>query len=356
MHYLGSDIRGKTPEQLAYGKRADAQVVGSYDAIRWVPEAEVIPPGVDLSRIEPVPPSDRVRPLIVHAPSSRRRKGSEHVIAAVEGLDADLELVEGLHHDEAFERYRAADIVVDQLNAGWYGLFAIEAMALGKPVVTFLHDEAVRLTEEAFGTRVPIVSATAETLRETLRPLVADAAAAASSAPLHAPTSSACTTSSGSPTACSISTLGSEQWSRPPHLHDQARRAGGLGRGVARARAAAAATPRLRGAGRVGKRGGEHVHLAARLRRPRGDRRRERRLLRVARAHRDRSRPGAPHRGGAAAAGARARADGARSPDETTRPPLGRTGSAGSSRACSPSSCCRSTRATSTPRISAPSA
>ncbi len=49
-------------------------------------------------------------------------------------------------------------------------------MALGKPVVTFLHDEAVRRTEEAFGIRVPIVSATAETLRETLRPLVADAA------------------------------------------------------------------------------------------------------------------------------------------------------------------------------------
>ena len=176
MHYLGSDIRGKTPEELAYGKRAGAQVIGSYDAIRWVPEAEVIPPGVDLSRIQPAPPSDRARPLIVHAPSSRRRKGTEHVLAAVEGLDADLELVEGLHHEEAFERYRAADIVVDQLNAGWYGLFAIEAMALGKPVVTFLHDEAVCRTEEAFGTRVPIVSATADTLREALRPLVADAA------------------------------------------------------------------------------------------------------------------------------------------------------------------------------------
>ncbi|MDX6397895.1 MAG: hypothetical protein QOJ43_1303 [Gaiellaceae bacterium] len=176
MHYLGSDIRGKTPEQLAYGKKADAQVVGSYDAIRWVPEAEVIPPGIDLARIRPEPPSDRERPLIVHAPSSRRRKGTEHVLAAVEGLDADLELVEGLHHDEAFERYRAADIVVDQLNAGWYGLFAIEAMALGKPVVTFLHDEAVRRTEEATGARVPLVSATAETLREALRPLVADAA------------------------------------------------------------------------------------------------------------------------------------------------------------------------------------
>ena len=176
MHYLGSDIRGKTPEQLAYGRLADAQIVGSYDAVRWVPEAEVIPPGVDLGRIDPAPPADRERPLIVHAPSSRRRKGTEHVLAAVEGLDADLELVEGLHHDDAFERYRAADIVVDQLNAGWYGLFAIEAMALGKPVVTFLHEEAVRRTGEAFGTRVPIVSATAGTLREALRPLVADAA------------------------------------------------------------------------------------------------------------------------------------------------------------------------------------
>jgi glycosyltransferase involved in cell wall biosynthesis len=176
MHYLGSDIRGKTPDQLAYGKKADAEIVGSYDAIRWVPDAEVIPPGVDLLAIAPAPPSERERPLIVHAPSSRRRKGSEHVIAAVEGLDADLELVEGLRHDAAFERYRAADIIVDQLNAGWYGLFAIEAMALGKPVVTFLHDEAVRRTEEAFGVRVPIVSATAETLREALRPLVADAA------------------------------------------------------------------------------------------------------------------------------------------------------------------------------------
>ncbi len=156
--------------------QAGAQIVGSYDANRWVPEAEVIPPGIDLSRFIPAPPSDRRRPVILHAPSSRSRKGTEHVIAAVEGLDADLEIVEGLHHEEAFERFRNADIVVDQLNAGWYGLFAIECMALGKPVVTFLHDEAVRRTEEAFGTTVPLVSATAETLRERLRPLVTDAA------------------------------------------------------------------------------------------------------------------------------------------------------------------------------------
>jgi glycosyltransferase involved in cell wall biosynthesis len=176
MHYLGSDIRGKSPAELAFGRKAGTQLVGSYDAIRWVPEAEVIPPGIDVGSIDPAyPPTDRKRPVILHAPSSRRRKGTEHVVAACDGLDADLVLVEGLHHDEAFERYREADIVVDQLNAGWYGLFAIECMALGKPVVAFLLDEAVRRSETAFGTRVPIVNATKEDLRNRIEPLVASA-------------------------------------------------------------------------------------------------------------------------------------------------------------------------------------
>jgi glycosyltransferase involved in cell wall biosynthesis len=175
-HFLGSDIRGKPPEALAYAARADACVVGSYDASRWVPDAAVIPPGIDLARFPHVPPSDRSRPLIVHAPSSRRRKGTEHVIAACEGLDADLEIVEGLHHDEARERYEAADIVVEQLNAGWHGIFGLEAMALGKPVLTFLHDEAVRRSEEGYGVRVPIVNVTKDTLHERLAELIADPA------------------------------------------------------------------------------------------------------------------------------------------------------------------------------------
>ena len=171
MHFLGSDIRGKSQAELAWAQRAGARVVGSYDAIRWVPDAQVIPPGIDLSTIEPVPPTGRDRPLVVHAPSSRTRKGTEHVVAACAELNVDLEIVEGLDHREAFERYRRADVIVDQLNAGWYGVFAIEAMALGKPVVTFLHDEAVLRTEEAFGINVPIINATKETLAAALRPV-----------------------------------------------------------------------------------------------------------------------------------------------------------------------------------------
>ena len=171
-HFLGSDIRGKTRDELAYGRRADAQIVGSYDAIRWVPEAEVVPVGLDLSKYDPTPVSHNGTVRIVHAPTKRAVKGTDAVIAACEQLPVELDLVENVRHDEALERYRRADIVVDQLKTGWYGVFAIEGMALGKPVVTYLHDEAIARTEQAFGVPVPIVSATPESLVERLRPLV----------------------------------------------------------------------------------------------------------------------------------------------------------------------------------------
>jgi glycosyltransferase involved in cell wall biosynthesis len=174
-HFLGSDIRGKTPEELAYAARADARIVGSYDAVRWVPDAEVIPPGVDLAALTPIPPPRDDKPVFVHAPSSRARKGTDHFVRACEQLGVELDIVEGLHHEEARKRYESADVVLDQLNAGWYGMLAIEAMALGKPVVTFLHDEATRRTEEAFHTTVPIVRADKEYLVETLRPLAESA-------------------------------------------------------------------------------------------------------------------------------------------------------------------------------------
>jgi glycosyltransferase involved in cell wall biosynthesis len=171
-HYLGSDIRGKTPEQLAYGKRAGAEIVGSYDAIRWVPEAHVVPPGLDLRPFTPTPPSDNPRPLVVHAPSNREKKGTQFVIDACAQLPVELDIVEGVPHDQARARYARADIVVDQLNAGWHGVFALESMALGKPVLAHLKPDVVERSADGFGVRVPIVPATKETLVEDLRPLV----------------------------------------------------------------------------------------------------------------------------------------------------------------------------------------
>ncbi|CAN5213586.1 glycosyltransferase family 4 protein [soil metagenome] len=173
MHFLGDDIRNKSLEALAYRKKFDATIVGSYAATRWVPDATaLVPPGLDLRNYEPVAAVERERPLVVHAPSDLEKKGTRYVVEACEQLAVDLDVVHGVRHDEAVERFKRADIVVDQLHYLWHGVFAIESMAYGKPVVTHVDADAVRQTEEAFGLKVPIVPATKDDLVEKLRPLV----------------------------------------------------------------------------------------------------------------------------------------------------------------------------------------
>ena len=172
-HFLGADIRDHPKERLMYGLKADARIVGSYAALRFIPfDAEVLPPGLELSRYEPVPPVERDRVRIVHAPSDLEKKGTEWVIKACKELPVDLDVVHGVVNEQALERYKQADIVIDQMLRDWHGVFTIESMALGKPVVTSLDEDAVRQTEEAFGVKVPIVRATKEDLVEQLRPLV----------------------------------------------------------------------------------------------------------------------------------------------------------------------------------------
>jgi glycosyltransferase involved in cell wall biosynthesis len=90
----------------------------------------------------------------------------------LEQLPVELDIVEGVPHEEARARYARADIVVDQLRAGWHGVFALESMALGKPVVTYLKPDVVEKSAAGYGVRIPIVPATAETLAEALSPLI----------------------------------------------------------------------------------------------------------------------------------------------------------------------------------------
>ena len=61
---------------------------------------------------------------------------------------------------------------VDQLRIGWYGMLAIEAMALAKPVVVHLDKEATAETEEAFGVELPLVPADEGGLEDALAGLV----------------------------------------------------------------------------------------------------------------------------------------------------------------------------------------
>src|SRR5437588_10290630 len=70
-HFVGSDIRRKWPDELAYGRLTDVQIVGSYDAARWIPDADVVPPGIDLGAIAPVAPLGGGPVRVAHAALSR---------------------------------------------------------------------------------------------------------------------------------------------------------------------------------------------------------------------------------------------------------------------------------------------
>ncbi len=178
----GSDLRRRSASEVGYLREAGAVIVGSYLTRRLAPrgpwpEYDVVPPAIVLSDWEPAPAEPGVVVRVAHAPSKRAVKGTEAVIAAVDTLQArgapiELDLIEGVPNREARLRYAAADVIVDQLKIGWYGMFAIESMALAKPVVVHLDEKAAAETEEAFGLALPLVRADEGNLENVLAGLL----------------------------------------------------------------------------------------------------------------------------------------------------------------------------------------
>ncbi len=178
----GSDLRRRNASEVSYLRSAGAVIVGSYltrrlaPRGRW-PEYDVVPPALVLHDWEAsaTEPGETLR--VAHAPSKRAVKGTEAVLAAVEslrrkGAPIELDLIEGVPNAEARLRYASADVVVDQLRVGWYGMFAIESMALAKPVVVHLDEAAAAETEEAFGLELPLLRADESSLEDVLAGLV----------------------------------------------------------------------------------------------------------------------------------------------------------------------------------------
>lgn len=167
--------RWRAPNAAAMLRYADRVFYLNPDLGRHLPGARFMPyANVDVRAIAPVSPPLRDETVVAHAPTDRDVKGTSHVIEAVEALRAEgiavrLDLVEGVPHAAALGRLAAADVVVDQLVLGWYGGVAVEAMALGRPVICRI-DEAAN----PFRQHLPIVRATPADLREQLRALVDD--------------------------------------------------------------------------------------------------------------------------------------------------------------------------------------
>lgn len=123
----------------------------------------------------PVYTQTQNRPLrIGHAPSNRKVKGTDFILAtlnelAAEGLEFELVLVEGLSHEAARRQYEQIDLLIDQVHAGWYGGLAVEVMALGKPVMAYIREEDLDFIPREMRAELPILKITLETLKYDLR-------------------------------------------------------------------------------------------------------------------------------------------------------------------------------------------
>lgn len=129
---------------------------------------------ITLDKFKPAyPPLDNELPLIVHAPTNVYLKGTAFIEQAVErlrrrGLRFDYKRIEHMPHSEAIALYRRADIFIDQLLQGSFGVAALEGMALGKPVVCFIEDRL----KSTYPPGLPIVNATPDTCYDVLKRLL----------------------------------------------------------------------------------------------------------------------------------------------------------------------------------------
>ncbi|ULL19450.1 glycosyltransferase [Paenibacillus sp. H1-7] len=200
MHYLGSDVRrfsiAKNFNKYNVAKTHDeSQIISRLEHVSKYVKNCIIADGelyeyvkdyfenvhflnttIDLEAYQP--PIDftfrKVKPLVVHAPTSPEIKGTRYVLEAVENLqkkyDFDFKLVKDMSHEEAKKVYKQADIIVDQLKLGSYGVLALEAMAMGKPVITYINE----FMRDYYPKDLPIVSANTENVGDELEKLLVD--------------------------------------------------------------------------------------------------------------------------------------------------------------------------------------
>ncbi len=151
------------------------------DLVHDVPQGIWLPLVIEPARWERaaersgVVPGRRAAPVVLHAPTSTRMKGTEAVVAAAQRLGPQIEYrpLSGVPASEMPDRIAGADIVVDQLLLGSYGVAACEAMAAGRVVVGNVDAEVREAVRAASGLELPIVQADPSDLAEVLARLAA---------------------------------------------------------------------------------------------------------------------------------------------------------------------------------------
>lgn len=118
--------------------------------------------------------SNNSKPIIVHAPTNTEIKGTKYIVKAIKELsnkyDFQFTLVQNMSHEEARKIYEKADIVIDQIILGSYGGVAVEAMSMGKPVISWISD----FMRKRYPNELPIISANPDNIKEKIETLLSD--------------------------------------------------------------------------------------------------------------------------------------------------------------------------------------
>jgi glycosyltransferase involved in cell wall biosynthesis len=80
--------------------------------------------------------------------------------------------IENVPYDQVMNAYQSIDILIDQIYAGWYGGLAVEAMALGKPVLFYIREDDLKFIPSEMAENLPIVKTCAATLKRNLISLI----------------------------------------------------------------------------------------------------------------------------------------------------------------------------------------
>ncbi len=155
---------------------ANRMFVVSVSLHHFVPDAEYLPRVLDLADWPVLPPSGRSRPLVVHVASSPLTKGTPIIREGLrrladEGLDFELRILEEAPHADVRAALAEADILVDNVIAGSYGVSSMEAMASGRVSVANLSDEVLAAHPDC-----PVVHVDPPGFVDTMRTLILDPA------------------------------------------------------------------------------------------------------------------------------------------------------------------------------------
>ena len=155
---------------------ADIIMVPDPELNSYVKNAKIVPRAIDIKKWPNIGIKKTKRPLVVHAPSRRIVKGTDYILSAVdklkeEGIEFDFELIENKTNIEAKKLYEQADIVIDQLRIGWYGVLCVECMALGKPVICYIRDDLLNNFDRQ---NMPFINGNPDNIYNVLKETISD--------------------------------------------------------------------------------------------------------------------------------------------------------------------------------------